>query len=132
MTITADNPTLVGSSRSSADMIDLAPEIYRQRLVVEGLVDRPIERHEIVEYLSQLSKVLDMITVLEPVTHESDLYGWAGWIHWETSGAHFYAWDRPRLFFSVDIYTCKWFSNDQAVEFTRNFFNARQVVSRAF
>jgi hypothetical protein len=132
MTITADNPTTVGSSVTSAEMIDLAPEIYRQRLVVEGLVDRPIERHEIVEYLSQLSKVLDMITVLEPVTHESDLYGWAGWIHWETSGAHFYAWDRPRLFFSVDMYTCKWFSNEEAVEFTREFFNARQVVSRAF
>lgn len=132
MTITADNPTTVGSSVTSAEMVDLAPEIYRQRLVVEGLVDRPIERHEIVEYLSQLSKVLDMITVLEPVTHESDLYGWAGWIHWETSGAHFYAWDRPRLFFSVDMYTCKWFSNEEAVEFTRDFFNARQVVSRAF
>ncbi len=132
MTITADNPTTVGSSVTSAEMVDLAPEIYRQRLVVEGLVDRPIERHEIVEYLSQLSKVLDMVTVLEPVTHESDLYGWAGWIHWETSGAHFYAWDRPRLFFSVDMYTCKWFSNEEAVEFTREFFNARQVVSRAF
>ncbi|MDI1290027.1 MAG: S-adenosylmethionine decarboxylase [bacterium] len=132
MTITADNPAIVGSSVTSAEMVDLAPEIYRQRLVVEGLVDRPIERHEIVAYLSQLSKVLDMITVLEPVTHESDLYGWAGWIHWETSGAHFYAWDRPRLFFSVDMYTCKWFSNEEAVEFTREFFNARQVVSRAF
>jgi hypothetical protein len=132
MTITADKPTSVGTSVTSAEMIDLAPEIYRQRLVVEGLVDRPIERHEIVEYLSTLSKVLDMITVLEPVTHESDLYGWAGWIHWETSGAHFYAWDRPRLFFSVDMYTCKWFSNEEAVEFTREFFNARQVVSRAF
>lgn len=132
MTITADNPMTIGSSVSSVEMIDLAPEIYRQRLVVEGLVDRPIERHEIVEYLSELSRVLDMITVLDPVTHESDLYGWAGWIHWETSGAHFYAWDRPRLFFSVDMYTCKWFSNDEAVEFTRAFFNARQVVSRAF
>lgn len=132
MTITTDSPTTVGSGVTSAEMIDLAPEIYRQRLVVEGLVDRPIERHEIVEYLSTLSKVLDMITVLEPVTHQSDLYGWAGWIHWETSGAHFYAWDRPRLFFSVDMYTCKWFSNDEAVEFTREFFNARQVVSRAF
>ncbi len=132
MTITADNPTYVGTSVNSDAVIDLAPEIYRQRLVVEGLVDRPIERHEIVEYLSQLSKVLDMITVLEPVTHESDLYGWAGWIYWETSGAHFYAWDRPRLFFSVDMYTCNWFSNDEAVAFTRDFFNARQVVSRAF
>ena len=33
----------------------------------------------------------------------ADGRGWAGWIHWETSGAHFYAWDTPRPFFSVDI-----------------------------
>ena len=132
MTITTESPAWASAPVTSAEMIDLAPEIYRQRLVVEGLVDRPIERHEIVEYLSQLSRVLDMITVLEPVTHESDLYGWAGWIHWETSGAHFYAWDQPVLFFSVDIYTCKPFSAKQAVSFTREFFAARSLEYREF
>ena len=39
------------------------------------------------------------------------------------SGAHFYAWEQPRLFFSVDIYTCKAFSAAAAVEFTREFFH---------
>ena len=113
-------------------MVDLAPEIYRQRLVVEGLVSAPIGAREIEQYLSQLSGVLDMVTLLEPVTHQSDTYGWAGWIHWETSGAHFYAWDQPRLFFSVDIYTCKAFSAERAVQFTQDFFAASEVSYREF
>lgn len=125
--MTADAPVLHASG-----MVDLAPEIYRQRLVVEGLVTAPISAEQITTYLSQLSGVLEMVTLLEPVTHQSDTYGWAGWIHWETSGAHFYGWDQPRLFFSVDIYTCKAFSAEHAVTFTRDFFSATEVVYREF
>jgi len=113
-------------------MIDLAPGIYRQRLVVEGLVDEPIGPQHIEAYLAELSGVLDMTTVLAPITHQSERFGWAGWIHWETSGAHFYAWEQPQLFFSVDIYTCKWFAAERAVDFTRTFFKAPTVAFREF
>jgi S-adenosylmethionine decarboxylase len=65
----------------------------------------------------------------EPVTHRSDTYGWAGWVHWETSGAHFYAWDRP-LFFSVDLYTCKAFDPVAAVDFTARFFDTNEIVAK--
>ena len=116
----------------ASGMVDLAPEIYRQRLVVEGLVTAPISAEQIEDYLSRLSGVLDMVTILQPVTHQSDAYGWAGWIHWETSGAHFYGWDQPRLFFSVDIYTCKEFSARSAVDFTTDFFSATEVSYREF
>jgi hypothetical protein len=88
-------------------MIDLAPEIHRQRAIIEGYPSRPVTAPEIREYLRGLSSMLEMTALTEPVTHRSDRYGEAAWIHWETSGAHFYAWDQPRLFFSVDIYTCK-------------------------
>jgi hypothetical protein len=111
---------------------DLAPEILRQRLVIEGVPARPVSDAEIGRYLSLLSRQVDMVQLLEPVTHRSDLYGWAGWIHWETSGAHFYAWEQPRLFFSVDIYTCKAFDVDTAVSFTRDFFSAGTLVAKSF
>lgn len=111
---------------------DLAPEICRQRLVVEGLCKQPIDAPSITEYLSQLSKAIDMVALMEPVTHQSPLYGWAGWIHWETSGAHFYAWDVPRLFFSVDIYACKPFSAQSAVDLTTEWFDATDVVYKEF
>jgi len=107
---------------------DLAPDIYRQRLVVEGYPKNPITAEQIKDYLSKLSGELKMVTLLEPIAHLSPKFGWAGWIHWETSGAHFYAWDRPRVFFSVDIYTCLKFSNEDAVRFTKEYFDATEVV----
>ncbi len=111
-------------------MKDLAPNIYRQRLVIEGYPAEAISDAAIKQYLSELSTVLDMQQLIEPITHRSDLYGWAGWIHWETSGAHFYAWEQPLLFFSVDIYTCKAFNPENAVDCTRKFFRADTIESR--
>jgi S-adenosylmethionine decarboxylase len=117
---------------STAPMTDLAPMICRQRLVVEGTCPRPITADDITDYLAKLSVVTDMTTLLEPVTHRSPLYGWAGWIHWETSGAHFYAWEQPLLFFSVDIYTCKPFDAAEVVEFTAEYFHTDQLVAKEF
>ncbi len=113
-------------------MRDLAPQIYRQRAVIEGYPTKAITDTEIKKYLTRLSEVLDMVALIEPVTHRSKLYGEAAWIHWETSGAHFYAWDVPRLFFSVDIYTCKAFNSRDAVDFTKKFFNAVDVDYKDF
>jgi len=113
-------------------MEDLAPDIHRQRLVIEGVPDRPIGADAISAYLSKLSIELHMNALIDPVTHLSSKFGWAGWIHWETSGAHFYAWETPRLFFSVDIYTCKAFDVAAAVDFTADFFRTEVIVSGSF
>jgi hypothetical protein len=110
---------------------DLAPQIIRQRLVVEGTCRSLIERHHIEEYLGRLSGVCDMQALTEPVTHHSERFGWAGWIHWETSGAHFYAWDEP-IFFSADIYTCKAFDPAPVVRFTADYFDVDEIVSFGF
>jgi S-adenosylmethionine decarboxylase len=113
-------------------VLDLAPEICRQRLVVEGLNSQPISAEAIKGYLTALSSTIDMVTLIEPVTHQSPQYGWAGWIHWETSGAHFYAWDVPRLFFSVDVYACKPFSADAVLDLTRHWFAPTELVCKGF
>ena len=107
---------------------DLAPQIYRQRLIVEGYPSFQIKEAHIKTYLSELSTVCGMVRLGDPVTSQSQEFGWAGWIHWETSGAHFYAWDQPILFFSSDIYTCKAFSSEAAVNFTKEFFKADRIV----
>lgn len=119
-------------ANASGGYEDLAPQILRQRLVIEGYPARPISDAAIKSYLSELSDFIGMRTLIEPVTHRSDLYGWAGWIHWETSGAHFYAWEQPLLFFSVDIYTCKAFSVRAALDFTRDYFSASRLSYKSF
>ncbi len=127
-TTTRSDSTIVISAGA---VPDLAPSIHRQRLVVEGTVAEPIDAASICRYLSALSEVTDMTVLNDPVTHQSDRYGWAGWIHWETSGAHFYAWDDP-LFFSVDLYTCKAFDPERVVEFTQEFFGSDKIVAFAY
>ena len=113
-------------------MIDLAPEIHRQRAVLEGYPNEPLRASQIRAYLNGLSVALDMRALTEPVSHRSEKYGEAAWIHWETSGAHFYAWDWPRLFFSVDIYTCKPFDIRDAVRYTTSFFEISTVEHVGF
>lgn len=112
--------------------IDLAPTIYRQRLVVEGYPENAVTSEQIIDYLQKLSDVLEMKTLITPVTDRCDQFGWAGWIHWETSGAHFYAWEQPVLFFSVDIYTCKEFDPRKAEAFTQKYFNAKTITRKEF
>lgn len=113
-------------------MKDLAPHITRQRLVIEGIVDDKISAEVLKNYLNQLSSQLEMKVLLPAISHKSEKYGESGWIHWETSGAHFYAWDHPIKFFSVDIYTCKEFDVNNAVEFTRSFFNPSSLEYKSF
>lgn len=113
-------------------MRDLAPEIHRQRLVIEGYPAHPISGLDISDYLSKTSEILGMTVLRDPVTSHSSRFGWAGWIHWETSGAHFYAWERPRLFFSVDIYACKQFDARSAVDFTAEFFGVEDPESLVY
>ena len=117
---------------ATAQARDLAPMIHRQRLVVEGTCREAITDERIRSYLNCLSEVCGMKPLMEPATHRSDRHGWAGWIHWENSGAHFYAWEEPMLFFSVDIYTCKRFDAVAASQFTRDFFDAIDVVAKEF
>ena len=111
---------------------DLAPSIYRQRLVIEGTCRRAVSERSIRDYLSGLSDVCGMRALIEPVTHRSEQYGWAGWIHWETSGAHFYAWEQPTRFFSVDVYTCKRFEPSDVISFTQSFLEPMELVAYTF
>ena len=111
---------------------DLAPSILRQRLVIEGTCAKPVDAEAVCKYLEALSDACGMRALMAPMAHRSERFGWAGWIHWETSGAHFYAWETPIPFFSVDIYTCKAFDPVGAVRFTREFFSADQIVAKAF
>jgi S-adenosylmethionine decarboxylase len=112
--------------------VDLAPAIYRQRCVVEGIPSQAITPEQIRGYLSALSRVTAMHVIREPETSFCGEFGWAGWIHWSTSGAHFYAWDQPQLFFSVDAYTCKAFDPGMVTAFTAEFFNAEVITCRSF
>lgn len=107
---------------------NLAPELSRQRILIEGTTDLIIEPECIIEYLRELSKVVDMKMLSEPVAYPADDMGYGGWIHWVTSGAHFYSYPTDPPLFTVDAYTCKPFSLEKAVEFTEKYLKATEIV----
>ncbi len=100
-------------------------------MFIEGLRELPFTAEEISAYLVKLGEVLDMLPLATPFTNLSEKYGWSAWMHWETSGVHFYSWDkRDPVFFSVDIYTCKKFNPETAEIFTKEYFNATHIASK--
>lgn len=113
---------------------NLAPNIIRQRLIIEGTTIKIVEPPQIAEYLRTLADITQMEIIGGPFTRSAHECGYAGWVHWKTSGGHFYsyhknAWggDNDPLF-TIDTYTCKPFSVQEAVEFTREYFNPLEMV----
>ena len=111
---------------------ELAPDIYRQRLVIEGMASHALNEEQMIEYLEGLSRTLGMTTLANPTAHKSQQWGWAAWIHWESSGCHLYSWETPYPFFSADIYTCKAFDVDKAVAYTQEFMKATEITFKEF
>ena len=53
-------------------------------------------------------------------------------IETETEAGAADAWEAPRLFFSVDIYTCKAFDPADAARFTARYFSTSDLVVHGF
>lgn len=111
-------------------MKDLAPEIYRQRLIIEGLCKEPLKLEQIKDYLIKLGDVAEMRVLAKPLIHEvKEIGGRGGYVYWVKSGAHLYSWKKPP-FFNVDIYACAAFSNKDVVQFTKDYFKPIEMVNR--
>lgn len=118
-------------------MKDLAPEITRQRLLVEGLYTAEITREKVEKYLSGLAAHLGLRVYGKPIIHtpagigKDENEGFDAFIPLIDSGISLYVWSVSR-FFAVVIFTCKAFSQEEAIMFTRNYFKAPETESKAF
>ena len=102
---------------------DLAPDICRQRLVIEGTLHNVFLPEDMTRYCNEITEVLNMTLVTSPVCNHDPHYGWCAYTHWKESGMHIYGWDnRSPKFFSIDIYTCKEFDPMDAIRYTEEFF----------
>ncbi|MEX2029113.1 MAG: S-adenosylmethionine decarboxylase [Candidatus Paceibacterota bacterium] len=109
---------------------NLAPNLIRQRVIIEGTSKKIVEPDQIKSYLDELAKVTKMEKLSEPVSYSAHDMGYGGWIHWKSSGAAFYSYPTNPPLFTVDCYTCKPFSAEEVAEFTRKYFNAIDLVYR--
>ena len=120
-------------------MKNIAPDIYRQRLLVEGFYTIEMTREVIENYLREVAKHLDLRTYGEPIVFspasgmgKEENAGFDAFIPLVDSGISVYVWIKA-AFFSIVLYTCKGFDEQAAVDFTYKFFKATgEMISFSF
>jgi hypothetical protein len=120
-------------------MKNIAPDIFRQRLLIEGYYTIDVTQEVVNDYLLEVAKRLDLSTYGAPTVFSpasgmgrQENAGFDGFVPLIDSGISIYIWSSAR-FFSAVLYTCKGFDEDAAVEFTREFFRvSSEVVSFSF
>lgn len=114
-------------------MTKLAPHIIRQRLLIEAFFSIEVDREVISDYLLRVAKHLNLRTYAEPTIYSPDgmgkgeNQGYDAFIPLIDSGISLYVWTTEK-FMSVVFYTCKNFSEDQALSFTTDFFGIKDKV----
>lgn len=118
-------------------MRNIAPQIVRQRLLIEANFTISITREEVRDYLLNVAKELDLSTYGEPIIHspeglgKEENQGFDAFIPLIDSGIALYVWTNEK-FMSCVLYTCKEFSVEKAVQFTKDFFKTADLEYREF
>ena len=118
-------------------MRELAPDIVRQRLLIEGVYTTDIDSDAVEQYLLGVAAHLDLRTYGRPIVHapggagKEDNEGFDAFIPLIDSGISLYVWSRKRFFAAV-LFTCKSFDIDRALQYTDAYFGATQLEHRSF
>jgi hypothetical protein len=122
-----------------ATIDNIAPDIFRQRLLIEGFFRREIDADVVRDYLLGIAAHLGLRTYGEPVVFSPgagagrpENAGFDAFVPLIDSGISGYFWSAPK-FLSVLLYTCKGFDEQAALAFTRTYFATEgRTVSHAF
>jgi len=108
---------------------DIAPEVFRQRLLIEGRFGRALDADAVSGFLVDLAAALGLRAYGDPIVYSPDSLiaegrgqaenaGYDAFVPLVDSGIAAYFWSAAK-FFSIVIYTCAAFDEDRAVAFTR-------------
>ncbi|MBS7660230.1 MAG: S-adenosylmethionine decarboxylase [Candidatus Bathyarchaeia archaeon] len=111
---------------------NLKPEIPRERLIIEGFYEANINEEFLKNFLQGLSETLKMKVIAGPFIFSPDRFstlhhGIGGFMAWAESGVALYSW-RDHKFFTIDIYSCKAFNMQQAIEYVKEKLKSPQIV----
>ncbi|OIO24870.1 hypothetical protein AUJ14_05420 [Candidatus Micrarchaeota archaeon CG1_02_55_22] len=118
-------------------MKDLAPDIVRQRCLVEGFASRKVVEADIRDYFKSVTGRLGLRAYGEPTIFspggigKDGNQGFDAFIPLIDSGISLYYW-ASRDFVSIVIYTCKSFDEAVAVEATKEFFGFKDAAWQSF
>src|SRR3989338_10830731 len=105
-------------------MRNLAPNIFRQRLLIEGFYKIAVDNKVIENYFKEITKKLKLRMYGKPIIfspggigkEENQVYD--AFVPLIDSGIAVYIWSKAK-FFSIVIYTCKSFDEKEAIAKTK-------------
>lgn len=115
-------------------MKDMAPNIYRQRFLIEGYYTMDILRSDVERLLRNLASHLELKIYGDPVVYspggdgKDENQGYDAFVPLIDSGISAYIWTSFN-FFSIVLYSCKNFDEVKAETFIRDFFNVDGEVA---
>jgi len=118
-------------------MKNLAPNIIRQRLLIEGFYTININEEIIENYFKEITESLNLKMYGEPTIFSTSgkgketNQGYDAFVPLVDSGISVYIWVNFK-FFSIIIYTCNKFDEKKAIESTKEFFKSDQLESLTF
>jgi S-adenosylmethionine decarboxylase len=118
-------------------MKNLAPDITRQRLLIEGFYEVDADKSVIVEYFNEITVALGLRMYGEPIVFspggegKEENQGYDAFVPLIDSGISLYVWSNSK-FLSLVIYTCKSFDENKALEVTKKFWGINETESQSF
>lgn len=118
-------------------MRNLAPDITRIRLLIEGFYTIDVDEERVREYLQGVARHLDLTVYGEPTIHSpqgtgsAENQGFDAFIPLIDSGISLYVWSE-QVFFSALLYTCRSFDESAACAYTQQFFAAAEIEHALF
>lgn len=118
-------------------MKNIAPDIFRKRLLIEGYYNIVVTEETIKKFFYYITSNLSLQTYGAPVIHATtDVgkeinQGYDAFIPLIDSGIYMGVWVNKR-FLSLVIYTCKDFDGNEALRRTKLFFQINQAEHKSF
>ena len=122
---------------NTTPLTNIAPEVFRKRLLVEGYFRTEVTAETVKDYFSRITSGLGLRTYGEPIIHQTsgqgkDInQGFDGFVPLIDSGIYISVWLPPK-FLSTIIYTCGEFDSDKAVSILKEFFDLSEFQAAIF
>jgi len=122
---------------NTTPLTNIAPEIFRKRLLVEGYFKVQVTEDSLRGYFSRLTSELGLRTYGDPIIHRTNgagkdvNEGFDGFVPLIDSGIYISVWVNPK-FLSTIIYTCGEFDAEKAVDLVTEIFQLSDFQSAIF
>jgi hypothetical protein len=122
---------------NTTPLTNIAPEVFRKRLLVEGYFGGEVTEGSLTVYFSRITSELGLRTYGDPIIHRTsgagkDINeGFDGFVPLIDSGIYIGVWTKPK-FLSTIIYTCGEFDADRAIGLVAEIFHLSDFQSAIF